>query len=139
MRTVKAKARGAWSMTRHPVETGKLIEIGPTSKVWRSISEAKSLPVHAVEGGIFKLVPPAGVSVEVADALAAHLYALGARAVRRMPSPPDDKVTVSKEPAKTDVRSLRQVVMDRLARASVMSDVDELKALVNEAMDQGES
>lgn len=129
-----------WKATRHAVPTTRLLEFGPTWLGWPD-DFAPFLSKVQLTGAICKVIPPASVPYSQVDALADLLYARGARTVRLLPALPEERPTLlvcGKEKALQPL-TLRQVAIER-ARAMVNStDQAALLALVNEAMDHGET
>src|SRR5688500_15670234 len=118
-----------WKFTPHAVSSGLLIEFDPQHPVWLMMRAGGPplgpKPQHhddPVDGCIAKITPPAGTAEGHVITLETALYQRGARAVRRMPSPPDDRVqvapgTTAPPAGQTMQRSLRQVAIDRAKRA----------------------
>jgi hypothetical protein len=128
------------------VSSGALIEIKADHRVWKDLRSGHDplglfteYHVKAIRGSIVKLTPPAGLAESHVSMLQTVLHSHGVRAIRRMPSPPDDKVIIASNNSARhrDARTLRQVVTDR-AKHSSSADVDALVMLLNEAMDEGE-
>lgn len=132
-----------WSLTRHYIETRELIQIGPDDDIWRTVAAGDhSMPFkgNVLTNCIAKITPPAGTSESDVLAVENALFSRGARAVRRMPSPPEDLVVAPQHdqaPEQEGHRTLLQVAVDR-ARRGTSVDKDALVELVELAMSQTE-
>lgn len=134
----RAEVSSKFRLTRHAVESGKLIEFGPDHHVWRDdeIDMSKAM----LAGCIVKLTPPASAHPSQIDAFDLWLRQNGARAVRVMPRAADDRQHVAAAPeakAHQD-RTMREVALERARRVTTSVDLPALVELVSEALDQGE-
>lgn len=147
MRTIRKKpATSNPRVTHVSVESRALVEFGAADPIWSRLRKGQTISFGKlqVEGCIAKITPPAGTIEQDVLTVENNLYACGALAVRRMPSPPEDKVVAgSQESSELDEeisdeqRSLTQVAVDRAKRAT-SCDVVALVELVELAMAKGE-
>jgi len=130
----------SWKLTRVAVETRALVQFSSDHPTWHVISMGGPPDLSGIrlKDCIAKLTPPAGTSESDVLTLEAALLAGGARTVRRMPSPPEDRVvSASADKAPTAHRTLLQVAVDRAKRGTSV-DSAALVALVELAMSKGE-
>jgi hypothetical protein len=148
MRTIRKKPVTSNPRVTHvSVESRALVEFGAADPIWRWLKRGQTISFGKlqVEGCIAKITPPAGTIEQDVLTVENSLYACGALAVRRMPSPPEDKVVAAgsqesseiDEESSDESRSLTQVAVDRAKRAT-SCDVDALVELVELAMAKGE-
>ena len=140
--------RKARSITRVPVESAHLIQVGPTDPAWQPPRKAEpawlpQCPSPALaKGAIVKLVPPPGTPESHVIAMERGFYDAEATSVKVMPVQEELRITVEGETfdfnTDDDERPLRQVAMERCDRVTNAHDVDALKDLVAEAMDHAE-
>lgn len=136
----RASAPSKFRLTRHAVDSRNLLEFSATDDVWRHIAKRKPLAFGSTlaKDCIAKITPPAGTPEGDVLTLENYLYSQGARAVRRMPAPPEDKVVAESSSAAPtqEHRTLMQVAVDRAKRA-VSVDTPALVELVKVAMTHG--
>ena len=142
----RPKGDGWRKVSRVSVETAALIEIGADDAAWREgspedldIAQDRDCP-----GAIVKLAPPPGTAESLVLAMERSFYVGGAKSVKVMPTQEEvviaiDDVGEFKRPDMSDNRSLRQVAMERVDRATNSHDQDALRALVAQAMDHAEA
>jgi len=136
--SARAEVSSKFRLTRHAIESGKLLEFGPEHVVWRD-GGIERTPMLA--GCIVKLIPPASAHPSEVEAFDLWLRQNGARAVRVMPSPPEDKpnmAAASEVDEAKQQRTLREVALERARRVTTSVDAPALVALVMVAMDHGE-
>lgn len=150
-KAVKKRPKGdGWrKVKRIAVESAQLIEVGPDHIAWKGPDDkaADWLPVCSnmfeTHGAIVKLVPPAGTPESHVVSMERSFYEADATSVKVMPVQEEVVVTVEGETfdfsESKDERPLRQVVMERIDRATNSQDVDALRKLCTEAMDHAEA
>ncbi len=134
----RAKEPADAKVRRVKVESAELIEVGPDHSAWQ-VEDYEG----TCDGAIVKLVPPPGTAESLVLHMERSFYAGGAISVKVMPTQEEVRITVEGETFNFDERiesrPLRQVVMERAARATSSHDPAALEALLTKAMDHAEA